>query len=57
MNLLEYIVRTWNLEQQYFEVGAHVLTLEVEDIYFLKGLSRHGAPISLTGPHGGEITT
>ena len=47
----------WNLEQQYFEVGAHVLTIEVEDIYFLTSLSRWGAPISLTGSRGGDITT
>ena len=47
----------WNSEQQYFEVGAHVLTIEVEDIYFLTGLSRWGAPISLTGSRGGDITT
>ena len=38
--LLEYILRMWNPEQQYFEVGAHVLTIEVEDIYFLTGLLR-----------------
>ena len=30
--LLEYILRMWNLEQQHFEVGPHVLTIEVEDI-------------------------
>ena len=47
----------WNLEQQYFEVGAHILIVEVEDIYFLTGLLRQGAPISLTGSHGGYITT
>ena len=47
----------WNLEQQYFEVGYHVLTIEVEDIYFLTGLSRRGAPISLTSSRGGHVTT
>ena len=47
----------WNPEQQYFKVGAHILTMEVEDIYFLTGLSRRGAPISLTGSRGGDITT
>ena len=47
----------WNPEQQYFEVGGHILTVEIEDIYFLNGLSRRGAPISLTGSHGGDITT
>ena len=41
LRLLEYILRMWNPEQQYFEVGDHdILTLEVEDIYFLTGLSR-----------------
>ena len=47
----------WNLEKQYFDVGAHILTVEVEDIYFLTGLSRRGAPISLIGSHGGYINT
>ena len=47
----------WNPEQQYFEVGAHVLTIEVEDIYFLTGLPRWGASISWTGSHGGDVTT
>ena len=55
--LLEHILHMWNPEQQYFEVGAHVLTIEVQDIYFLTGLSRQGAPISLTSSCGGEITT
>ena len=54
---LEHILQMWNPEQQYFEVGAHILTVEVEDIYFLTGLSRWGAPISLTGSRGGDITT
>ena len=47
----------WNPKQQYFEVGAHILIVEVEDIYFLTSLSRWGAPISLTSSHGGDITT
>ena len=55
-NLLEYLLRMWNPKQQYFEVGSHVLTIEVEDIYFLIGLSRRGAPISLIGSHWGDVT-
>ena len=55
--LLEHILRMWNPEQQYFKVGAHILIVEVEDIYFLTGLSRQVSPISLTGSHGGDITT
>ena len=38
-------------------MGAHVLTIEVEDIYFLTGLSRQGAHVSFTGPQGGDVTT
>ena len=34
-----------------------MLTIEVEDIYFLIGLSRQGDPISLTGSCGGDATT
>ena len=55
--LLEHMLQMWNLEQQHFEVGAHNLIVEVEDIYFLTGLSRQGAPILLTGSHRGDITT
>ena len=55
--LLEHILQMWNPEQQYFKVGSDILTVEVEDIYFLTGLSRRGAPISLIGSHGGDITT
>ena len=42
--LLEHILWMWNPKQQHFEVGAHILTVEVEDIYFLNGLSRQGGP-------------
>ena len=31
--------------------------MEVEDIDFLTSLSRRGAPISLIGSYGGDITT
>ena len=47
----------WNLEKKYFEVGAHILIVEVEENYFLIGLSRRGDPISLIGPRGGDVTT
>ena len=47
----------WNLELHHFEVGAHIMTVEVEDIYFLTGFSRPGDPILLIGSRGGDITT
>ena len=40
VRFLEYILKMWNPEQQHFKVGAHILTVEVEDIYFLTGLYR-----------------
>ena len=55
--LQEHILCMWNLEQKYFEVGAHVLTIEVEDIYFSMSLSRRGAPVSLSGSREGDVTT
>ena len=55
--LLEYLLKMWNSKKQYFEVGDHILTMEVEDIYFLMRLSQWGVPISLTSPRGSEITT
>ena len=38
-------------------MGADILTVEVEDIYFLTGVSRWGAPILLIGSRGGDINT
>ena len=55
--LQKHMLQMWNPEQQYFEMGAHILTVEVEDIYFLTGLSRQGDPISLTGSCRGDITS
>ena len=34
-------------------MGVHVLSLDIEDIYFLTGLSHRGACMTLTGGRGG----
>jgi hypothetical protein len=39
LRLLEYLVHMWDLDQQVFHVGVHMLTLDIKDIYFLTGLS------------------
>ena len=57
VQLLEHILWILNPEKKNFQVGPHILTIEVEDIYFLTGLFRHGVPISLTGSWGEDITT
>jgi hypothetical protein len=36
-------------------VGAHILTLDIEDSYFLTGLSRRGSRVTLTGSKGGGL--
>ena len=35
-------------------VGFHILPIEIEEIYFLTGLSMRGSPILLSGAQGGE---
>ena len=55
VRLLEYLVRMWDPDQQVFIVGAHKLTIDIEDIYFLTGLSRCGSYVSLTGSRAGGL--
>ena len=38
-HLLEYIIYMWDIEQKHFVVRTHSLTIDIEDIYFLIGLS------------------
>jgi hypothetical protein len=45
----------WDVDQQLFHVGVHTLTLYIEDIYFLMGLSWHGYHATLTGGRGGRL--
>jgi hypothetical protein len=55
LRLLEYLVHMWYVDQQLFHVGVHTLTLDIEDIYFLTSLSRHGSHATLTGGRGGGL--
>jgi hypothetical protein len=55
VRLLEYLVRMWDPDQQVFHVGVHTLSLDIEDIYFLTGLSWRGHYVSLTGSRGGGL--
>jgi hypothetical protein len=55
VRLLEHLVRMWDPDQQVFNVGAHTLTIDIEDIYFLTGLSRRGSYVSLTGNRRGGL--
>jgi hypothetical protein len=55
VHLLEHLVWMWDPDQQVFNVGAHTLTIDIEDIYFLTGLSRRGSYVSLTGSRRGGM--
>jgi hypothetical protein len=55
VRLLEHLVRMWDPDQQCFNVGAHTLTIDIEDIYFLTGLSRRGSYASLSGNRRGSL--
>jgi hypothetical protein len=55
IRLLEYLVHMWDPDHQLFHVGVHTLSLYIEDIYFLTGLSQHGYHMSLTGSRGGGL--
>jgi hypothetical protein len=53
LRLLEYLVHMWDVKEQAFHLGVHTLTIDIEDIYFLTGLSRRGSRVTLTGSRGG----
>ena len=56
LHLLEYIIDMWDPKQQHFVVRTHILNIDIEDIYFLTGLSQRGKPVVLSGPRGGELS-
>jgi hypothetical protein len=47
--LLEHIIGLWDINEQGFRIGTQLLTIELEDVYFLTGLSKRGVPIAFTG--------
>ena len=50
-SLLQLLIRYWDPDYLLFMVDDEPLPLEVEDIYFLTGLSRRGREANL---HGGD---
>jgi hypothetical protein len=55
--LLEHIIVMWDVTEQIFKVGPHSLEIELEDIYFMIGLSNRGAPIIMFGSRSTCRTT
>ena len=56
IEILEFLVRAWDLDIEAFHIRNRVVPIIVEDVYFLTGLLRRGFPISLLGfSLGGEM--
>jgi hypothetical protein len=53
LKLLEYLVHMYDVNEQEFHMGAHTLTINIKDIYFLIGLYHCGSRVTLTGSRGG----
>jgi hypothetical protein len=47
--LLEHMIGLWDVAEQGFQIGTQLLTIELEDVYFLTGLSKRGVPIYFVG--------
>jgi hypothetical protein len=43
LRLLEYLVHMWDVNEQAFHVGVYTLTLDINEIYFIMGLSHRGS--------------
>lgn len=49
VGLLDRLVHMWDPYLQVFQVGNHILEIEVEDIYFITGISKRGASMVMSG--------
>ena len=56
VRLLEMLVNYWVPEEDCFIIDQMPIRIEVEDIYFITGLSRRGEPVDLHGKPLGGLT-
>jgi hypothetical protein len=47
--LLEHMIGRWDVAEQGFRIGTQLLTIELENVYFLTGLLKRGSLIAFTG--------
>lgn len=57
LGLLEHLIGLWDAEERFFRLGEHILTLEINDVYFLTGLSRRGDHVNLVGKRPSRLST
>ena len=58
VRLLETLVDYWDHELRIFDLQGEILELTIDDIYFIKELSRRGIPVNLerTGTSGDPMS-
>ena len=54
--LLEMLLDYWNIEEDAFMIDQMPLRIEVEDIYFITGLSRRGEVVHSRGRTQGSLS-
>jgi hypothetical protein len=54
--LLEHMIGLWDIAEQGFQIGTQLLTIELEDVYFIIGLSKRGIPDSFIRAEGTSCT-
>ena len=56
VHLLEFMINYWDHDLGMFDLQGETLEITLEDIYFIAGLSRRGAPVYLEGTgRGGDL--
>ena len=56
VRLLEFLINYWDHDLGTFDLQGEILEITLEDIYFISGFSRHGAPVNLEGTgRGGDL--
>ena len=56
VHLLEFLINYWDHDLGAFDLQGEILDITLEDIYFISGLSRWGAPVNLEGiGRGGDL--
>ena len=55
VHLLEFLINYWDHDLGMFDLQGESLEITSEDVYFIAGLSRRGAPMNLEGTgRGGD---
>ena len=49
VRLLEFMINYWDHDLGMFDLQGETLEITTEDMYFITGLSRRGAPVNLEG--------